>query len=88
MKQVRPTRPLIDLRSTSKTGMDHAKRSETNEICNPPPAKIDRPGFDLGGATGETNAGTGLGLGDDAGEKPADRSLPGRRPRVGLNIPR
>lgn len=28
--------------------------------------KVDRPGFDLGGATGKTDAGKGLGLGDDA----------------------
>lgn len=27
---------------------------------------VDRPGFDLGGATGETHAGKGLGLGTDA----------------------
>lgn len=27
--------------------------------------KVDRPGFDLGGATGKTDAGKGLGLGDD-----------------------
>jgi hypothetical protein len=29
-------------------------------------ARVDRPGFDLGGSTGETDAGKGLGLGDDA----------------------
>ena len=28
--------------------------------------RVDRPGFDLGGSTGETVAGKGLGLGDDA----------------------
>lgn len=28
--------------------------------------KVDRPGFDLGGSTGKTDAGKGLGLGDDA----------------------
>lgn len=27
---------------------------------------VDRPGFDLGGATGDTHAGKGLGLGTDA----------------------
>jgi hypothetical protein len=41
---------------------------------------VDRPGLDLGGSTGETTAGTGLGLGDNASEDPRDRSLPGRRP--------
>lgn len=30
------------------------------------PGKVDRPGFDLGGSTGETHAGKGLGLGSDA----------------------
>lgn len=40
---------------------------------------VDRPGFDLGGATSKTRAGTGLGLGDDAFDSPAGRSLPGRR---------
>jgi hypothetical protein len=29
-------------------------------------AQIDRPGFDLGGSTEETDAGKGLGLGEDA----------------------
>jgi len=28
--------------------------------------QVDRPGFDLGGSTGETQAGKGLGLGTDA----------------------
>jgi hypothetical protein len=54
----------------------------------PEPGAIDRPGFDLGGSTGDTNAGTGLGLGDDAGENRLDRSLPGRRTRGKLSIPR
>ncbi len=49
---------------------------------------VDRPGFDLGGATGDTSAGTGLGLGDNAGETRMDRSLPGRRITGKLSIPR
>lgn len=40
---------------------------------------VDRPGFDFDGSTGETTAGTGLGLGEDASEDPRDRSLPDRR---------
>lgn len=40
---------------------------------------IDRPGFDLGGSSGDTDAGTGLGLGKDAFDTPGDRSLPGRK---------
>lgn len=50
--------------------------------------KIDRPGFDLGGASGDTDAGTGLGLGNDAFDTPGDRRLPGRRPDNKLTIPR
>lgn len=54
----------------------------------PKPGAIDRPGFDLGGSTGETTAGSGLGLGEDAAENRLDRSLPGRRARSKLSIPR
>lgn len=43
------------------------------------PVAVDRPGFDLGGSTGKTSAGTGLGLGTDAAENRRDRSLPRRR---------
>lgn len=49
---------------------------------------IDRPGFDLGGSSGETHAGSGLGLGEDAFEAPGDRRLPGRRLDNKLTIPR
>lgn len=37
--------------------------------------QVDRPGFDLGGSTGETQAGRGLGLGPDA-LKTGKRRLP------------
>lgn len=50
--------------------------------------KIDRPGFDLGGSSGDTHAGTGLGLGNDAFDTPGERSLPGRRPDNKPTIPR
>jgi len=46
---------------------------------SPESAAVDRPGFDLGGSTGKTSAGTGVGLGADASEESRDRSLPGRR---------
>lgn len=48
----------------------------------------DRPGFDLGGSTGDTHAGTGLGLGEDAFDTPGDRRLPGRQLDNDLTIPR
>ncbi|HEV8033853.1 hypothetical protein [Yoonia sp.] len=50
--------------------------------------KIDRPGFDLGGSSGDTHAGTGLGLGNDSSDTPGDRRLPGRRLDNKLTIPR
>ena len=50
--------------------------------------KIDRPGFDLGGSSGDTHAGTGLGLGEDASDTSGDRQLPGRRTDNTLTIPR
>lgn len=45
----------------------------------PEPVAVDRPGFDLGGSTGKTSAGTGLGLGQDAFENRSDRNLLGRQ---------
>ena len=53
----------------------------------PDPSAVDRPGFDIGGSTGDTTAGTGLGLGVNAGESRSDRSLPGRRAGATLSIP-
>lgn len=57
--------------------------------------KIDSPGFDLGGSSGDTHAATGLGLGNDAFDKLGNRRLPGRRldnklitPRGGGPVPR
>ncbi len=37
---------------------------------------VDRPGFDLGGSTGKTHAGKGLGLGTDAEENRKGWGLP------------
>ena len=50
--------------------------------------QTDRPGFDLGGSTGDTHAGTGLGLGEDAFDTPGARRLPGRQIDNKLTIPR
>jgi len=38
--------------------------------------QVDRPGFDLGGSTGETHAGKGLGLGADAKKSRKGWGLP------------
>ncbi len=58
---------------------DQGKRGNKTADSSPEPAAVDRPGFDLGGSTGKTTAGTGLGLGQDAAENRRDRRLPGRR---------
>jgi hypothetical protein len=45
--------------------------------------EVDRPGFDLGGSSGKTLAGRGLGLDQDAQEDRKDWSIPrqtGSRP--------
>ena len=70
---------------------DKEKRAKSSE---PPSAtkgsdqKTDRPGFDLDGSSDDTHAGSGLGLGKDAFDKPGDRRLPGRRLDNKLTIPR
>lgn len=40
--------------------------------------EVDRPGFDLGGSSGDVSAGKGLGLGPDAKEGRKDWGLPRR----------
>ncbi len=62
----------------------HNQREPEDKAAAPPePDAVDRPGFDLGGSTGKTSAGSGLGLGQDSFENRRDRSLPGRRGRSG-----
>lgn len=58
---------------------DQRKLEDKAAVPPPEPVAVDRPGFDLGGSTGKTSAGTGLGLGQDAFENRSDRSPPGRR---------
>lgn len=66
------------LKSELPTNRDQAKAAVKPENNPPVSDAVDRPGFDLGGSTGKTSAGTGLGLGTDAAEDHRDRSLPGR----------
>jgi hypothetical protein len=56
----------------------HDRHKPKGKVTEHPsePVAVDRPGFDLGGSTGETSAGTGLGLGQDASESRSGRSLP------------
>ncbi len=69
--------------SNAATGQAKARESRKPESkgSDKPskPAAVDRAGFDLGGSSGNTSAGTGLGLGKDASESRSGRSLPGRR---------
>lgn len=66
----------------------HDQRSSEDKAAVPPskPVAVDRPGFDLGGSTGKTSAGTGLGLGQDAFENRRDRSLQEQRGKGKLSI--
>ena len=66
-------------KNSPKSKDDQGKYGDKAADTLPEPGAVDRPGFDLGGSTGKTSAGTGLGLGQDAAENRHDRSLPGRR---------
>lgn len=61
-----------------KDDRDHKeKRAGTGaDLETADPAKVDRPGFDLGGSSGDTEAGKGLGLGSDAKENRKGWRLP------------
>jgi len=87
----------VDSRNTKVIAIKSAQSVDSTERVkidqNPPtylsdPEAVDRPGFDLGGSTGETTAGSGVGLGTDARESRADESLPGRPAGATLTIPR
>lgn len=72
-------------KQTSKPPTKHGPKSKHNQnkagdkAAERSADSVDRPGFDLGGSTGKTRAGTGLGLGEDAAENRRDRRLPRRR---------
>ncbi len=91
------------MKKNEKPSTSSASSAATKGVSKPAPKKpaqgesptandlgqgIDRPGFDLGGSSGETHAGTGLGLGTDAFDTPGDRSLPGRKLDNHQTIPR
>ena len=72
--------PKAPAQKNSPTSKQDQRKPEDKAADRPPePVAVDRPGFDLGGSTGKTSAGTGLGLGRDAAENRRDRRLPGRR---------
>ena len=66
-------------KNSPKSKHDQGKPEDKAAVHPPESVDVDRSGFDLGGSTGKTSAGAGLGLGQDAFENRRDRSLPGRR---------
>ena len=79
--------PELDVQSVAEEPKEPSPKTD-----KPQPAddseQVDRPGFDLGGSTGKTHAGKGLGLGTDATENrkawrlPRIAPLSGREPRL------
>jgi len=60
--------------ATEENGMPATEADESDSTD--PSQQVDRPGFDLGGSTGKTHAGRGLGLGTDAKEDGKGQRLP------------
>ena len=58
---------------------DKAEGKPKADKSAPQAEEVDRPGFDLGGSTGKTRAGRGLGLDEDAADRRKEMALPGRR---------
>ena len=67
----RPPSDEDDHQGQNKAASQDEKPEVTGE-----PEHIDRPGFDLGGSTGETHAGKGLGLGVNAEKNRKGWGLP------------
>ena len=65
-----------DIPSNQRPEQDRADKPESDKSQK----KVDRPGFDLGGSTGDVTAGKGLGLGSDAKEGRKDWGLPRKQP--------
>lgn len=71
---------MVEKQSKKLTKNKTHKQGQKRLLDNSPkPAAVDRPGFDMGGSTGNTRAGTGIGFGPDAAENAQDQRLPGRR---------
>lgn len=60
MVEKQPKAPAPKNGTTSK--QDQSKPEDKSADCPPKRVDVDRPGFDLGGSTGKTSAGRGLGL--------------------------
>ncbi|HCL66726.1 MAG TPA: hypothetical protein DIC56_18195 [Rhizobium sp.] len=72
-------KPKASDSNANPTGKHGQGKTEDKAAGPLPEQAVDRPGFDLGGSSGKTSAGTGVGLGPDAAEDRSDRSLPGRK---------
>ena len=72
-------KPKAPPRKNNPTSKQDQRKPEGKAADRPhEPTAVDRPGFDLGGSTGKTSAGTSLGIGKDSSENRNDRRLPGR----------
>lgn len=89
-KDQKPSKSSISSPETNDVAKPTAKTKaqDVSPSANDLGQGTDRPGFDLGGSSGDTHAGTGLGLGTDAFDTPGDRRLPGRQLDNKLTIPR
>jgi hypothetical protein len=57
--------PKTDAKATAEEPTKPSPKTDKREPTDAS-EQVDRPGFDLGGSTGETQAGKGLGLGTNA----------------------
>tara|TARA_R110002074_G_scaffold366836_1_gene540804 strand:+ start:784 stop:1182 length:399 start_codon:yes stop_codon:yes gene_type:complete len=74
----RPSKDDIPQPDVKATTVEPAKPSPKNDTPESTDSSkdVDRPGFDLGGSTGETHAGKGLGLGTDVKKNRKGWGLP------------
>ena len=64
-----------DIKAIAEQPTEPSPKSDKSEPTDAS-EQVDRPGFDLGGSTGETHAGKGLGLGTDEKESRKGWGLP------------
>ncbi|WP_162561716.1 hypothetical protein [Yoonia vestfoldensis] len=89
-KNENPSTASVSSAETDHVGKPAAKKQAQDAAPTPNDLGqgVDRPGFDMGGSSGDTHAGTWLPLGNDAFDTPDERRLPGRRLDNDLTIPR
>lgn len=89
-KNEKPSKSSVSSAETDPVGKPAASSQAQDAAPTPNDLGqgVDRPGFDMGGSSGDTHAGTWLPLGNDAFDTPGERRLPGRRLDNDLTIPR